>query len=110
MKFDGKKLKDRRNKLGLSLKNVADLTASSKSYIFEIEQDKGIEPGGNKVFLLSKALGVSMEWFYGEDSQQEDIKQAIVRLAHGSVSVIGTGSYYDICKLLYPDFEMEQPK
>ena len=107
MKFDGRRLKERREKMGFSLQELGNLCQITKSYIWELEQDKGMEPGGVKVFLMSKALGVPMEWFYGEDNQ-EDVKQAIVRLAHGVATVIGIESYYEVCKLVYPDFEVKK--
>lgn len=104
MKFDGKKLREKREQYGFSLQELADMCQCTKSYIHDLEKDKGIEPSGAKVFLFSRALGVPMDWFYGAESN-EDIKQAIVTLANGCASVIGVNAYYDICKKLYPDFE-----
>jgi hypothetical protein len=36
-------------------------------------------------------------------SETENIKQAVVLLAHASSSIIGTSAYFSICDLLYPE-------
>lgn len=64
--FQGQLLKHRREELDLTLEALAGRIESSKSYIWELE-NKNCDPGGHKLFLLSRALGVSMEWFYGHD-------------------------------------------
>lgn len=107
MKFDGSKLKERRQLYGFSLEELAKLTCSTKSYIWELESKGKCEPSGMKVFMMSRALGVSMEYFYGEDNS-EDIKQAIVNLAHAVSMTIGTDKYYEICQLVYPNFKPEK--
>jgi len=64
--FIGELLKNRRKLLGFSLEQLAKHIDSSKSYVWELENSK-IEPSGRKVFLLSMALGVPMEFFYGQN-------------------------------------------
>lgn len=51
-------LRDRRMELGLTLQQVADLTGTSKSYVYELEC--GIsEPGIAKAAALSRVLRLS---------------------------------------------------
>lgn len=64
IKFIGELLRNRRKLVGLSLEKLAELTRSSKSYIWEVENGR-TEPSGSKVLLMSMALGASMESFYG---------------------------------------------
>ncbi len=108
IKFDGALLKKRRKELGFTLDQLAKISNSSKSYIWELENNSKIEPSGQKIFLLAKALGVSMEYFYGEEVTQDNVKQAIVHLAHAVSSIIGGHEYYRICKMVYPDFNNAQ--
>ena len=39
-----------------------------------------------------------------KQTELENIKQAIVNLAHAVSAHIGTDNYYDICELIYPGF------
>jgi len=63
-KFLGNRMKERREELGFTLQDVAEFIGSSKSYIWEIENGN-VEPSGRNVLLLSRCLGMTMEWFYG---------------------------------------------
>ena len=64
MKFSGERLKERRKTVSLTLDALAQKCSSSKSYIWELENNKDIKPSGDKVYLLSLALGVPMEYFF----------------------------------------------
>ena len=67
MKFDGNRLKDLRTRRELSLEKLAKMCKTSKSYIWELENNTELEPSGAKIFLLSQALNVPMDYFYGVD-------------------------------------------
>lgn len=71
MRFLGERLKEQRKKTGYTLEALAKLTDSSKSYMWELESGKQLEPSGKKVLMLSRALGQPMEWFYGEESHAD---------------------------------------
>lgn len=67
MEFDRNRLKELRQKQGLTLEDLAKKCMSSKSYIWEIENKGTIEPSGRKIFLMAQALNVPMDYFYGVD-------------------------------------------
>jgi len=67
MKFDGNRLKEQRKKCGLSLDKLAKSALTSKSYVWELENNPELEPSGKKIFLMSQALNVPMDYFYGVD-------------------------------------------
>lgn len=80
-------MKTRRKQMGLSLDKLAQLTDSSKSYIWELE--KGCcEPSITKAFLIAKGLGVSLEWLCGDDLKAHDylarIGAKVVKIIEGS--------------------------
>ena len=76
MRFNGELLKERRKELGFTLDELADLTQSSKSYIWECEKGT-VDPSGSKVLLFSRALGMAMESFYGQTRDGEQIATRI---------------------------------
>lgn len=61
------KIKNERKRMGLTLQKLADLTDSSKSYIFEIESGKSKEIGASKIFKMSKALGVTADFLVNDN-------------------------------------------
>lgn len=62
--FDNLILKRARKAKGFTYAKLGELTNSSKSYMWELENREGLEPSGSKVFLIAKALDVDMESFY----------------------------------------------
>ena len=83
MKFDGSLLKKKRKERGLTLQDLADMCATSKSYIWELENNADLKPSGEKVFLMSQALTVPMNYFYGvkEDRTEYVLGTLIVWLS-----------------------------
>lgn len=56
----GKNIKFLRKRAGLTLEELAKHIGTSKSYIWEIENDK-LKPSVFKAYKLARALGVSVE-------------------------------------------------
>ncbi len=83
--FCCERLHAKRKELGLSLEALAKRTKSTKSYIWELENNKGINPSVDKVFLISRALGVSMEWLCGQDMTNDAYAAKIGALAINAV-------------------------
>lgn len=102
MDFDGKKLKELRKKHKLSLDKLALLTSSSKSYIWELENKKHLEPSGKKIYLFAQALGVPMECFYGgkPDALKETLGTLISWMAQSYNSPISIKEAETLIKML----------
>ena len=73
MSVIGNKIKTLRTDRGLTLDGLASLIYGSKSYIWDIENGNTPRPSADKVFLLSKALHVPMEYLINDDYQVEPV-------------------------------------
>jgi len=62
IKLFGAKIKHKRKKLKITLEQLANLTNSSKSYIWEIEKKENANPSVILAYSLSKALNLSMDY------------------------------------------------
>ena len=58
----GEKLSDLRKKKGYTLEKLAELTDSSKSYIWELENKNPPRPSGEKIAKIASVLGVTAEY------------------------------------------------
>lgn len=67
MKFSGVKLKHIRKSNGFTLQQLAERIDSSKSYIWELENNTYPNPGFTTVAKLAKELNISMDYFVTED-------------------------------------------
>ena len=65
----GAKLKHHRQEKGYSLDKLAELTESSKSYLWELENRESQRPSAEKLTALGDALGVSASYFLEEDTR-----------------------------------------
>ncbi len=62
----GQNIKKRRKELGLTLQDLATKTASSKSYIWELEsKDTVRRPSALKIMAIASSLHVTSEWLLG---------------------------------------------
>ena len=109
MNFDGKRLKLKRKENGLSLDALAKLCKTSKSYVWELENNKDLEPSGHKIFLLSQSLNTPMEFFYGvdEDTTKKVLGTLITWLGQSGNSTIGIDGASDLLKMLNPNTEVK---
>lgn len=58
----GDKIKELRNQKGHTLEKLAELTNSSKSYIWELENKAPPRPSAEKVSKIAEQLGVTIEY------------------------------------------------
>lgn len=65
----GARLRERRKKLGLTLKQVADKACTSKSYVWEVE-NKSYRPSVFHAIKLAHALNTSVEALFDPDYQE----------------------------------------
>jgi transcriptional regulator with XRE-family HTH domain len=67
----GKKIHAARKKEQLSLDKLAELTDSSRSYIWELENKDGVNPTADKVLKIARALKIPVEFLL--DNEQEEL-------------------------------------
>ena len=74
----GSKIKELRGQKGYTLKKLADLTGSSKSYIWELENRNPPRPSAEKISKIAEQLGVTMEYLLDAEANitQEDANDA----------------------------------
>lgn len=58
----GDKIRERRKEKGLTLDKLAELTGSSKSYIWELENKNPPRPSAEKLSKIGEQLGVTIEY------------------------------------------------
>jgi transcriptional regulator with XRE-family HTH domain len=58
----GDKIRELRKKKGYTLEKLAELTESSKSYIWELENQNPPRPSAEKVARIALALGVTSDY------------------------------------------------
>lgn len=58
----GTKIRDLRKEKGYTLEKLAELTESSKSYIWELENKDPPRPSADKVARIAAALGVTTDY------------------------------------------------
>ncbi len=68
----GQKIKDLRKAKGYTLDELAMLSESSKSYIWELENKAPPRPSAQKVAKIAKALDVTMDYFIDDEVTEED--------------------------------------
>jgi transcriptional regulator with XRE-family HTH domain len=69
MKF-GSRIKELRVKQQLTLDQLAQVTKSSKSYIWELENKNPPRPSAEKLAVIAAALGVTVDYLIGTDDEQ----------------------------------------
>ena len=58
----GDKIRTHRKEKGYTLEKLAELTDSSKSYIWELENKNPPRPSGEKIARIARVLGVTAEY------------------------------------------------
>ena len=77
----GAKIKRHRQEKGYSLDKLAELTASSKSYIWELENRDTRKPSGEKLTRIAQALEVTTDYLLDDSEEPSDqvLKEAFFR-------------------------------
>ena len=75
------KLKELRKAKGFSLDRLADLTKSSKSYLWELENRSARKPSAEKLTVIARELGVTTDYLLDDNAQpdEEVFKEAFYR-------------------------------
>ena len=70
----GKKIRKLRKEQGLTLDRLAELTESSKSYIWELENKNPPRPSAEKIAKIADQLGVEIQYLLdkGENIRKSD--------------------------------------
>jgi len=77
----GEKIRRHRQQKGYSLDKLAELTDSSKSYIWELENRETRKPSGEKLTKIAEALSVTTDYLLDESAEPDEqvIKEAFFR-------------------------------
>jgi transcriptional regulator with XRE-family HTH domain len=71
----GDKMRELRKRKGYTLEKLAELTDSSKSYIWELENKNPPRPSAEKVARVASALGVTSDYLV-DTSENTDVAEA----------------------------------
>jgi transcriptional regulator with XRE-family HTH domain len=71
----GDKIRDLRKQKGYTLEKLAELTDSSKSYIWELENKSPPRPSAEKVVRIASALGVTSDYLV-DPTEKTDVAEA----------------------------------
>lgn len=63
----GEKIQKLRKEKGFTLEQLADLTGSSKSYIWELENKNPPRPSADKLSKIAAQLGVTMDYLIDQE-------------------------------------------
>lgn len=67
----GARIKELRKKRELTLDQLAELTGSSKSYIWELENKEPPRPSADKLSKIAEKLGVTISYLIGEQAEED---------------------------------------
>ncbi len=65
----GEKIYKLRKEKGLTLEQLAELSESSKSYIWELENKKPPRPSADKLSKIARELGVTMDYLIDQEQK-----------------------------------------
>jgi transcriptional regulator with XRE-family HTH domain len=71
----GDKIRELRKKKGYTLEKLAELTDSSKSYIWELENKNPPRPSAEKVARIASTLGVTSDYLV-DPTEKTDVAEA----------------------------------
>ena len=71
----GDKIRELRKKKGYTLERLAELTRSSKSYIWELENKNPPRPSADKVARIASVLGVTSDYLV-DRTDKTDVAEA----------------------------------
>src|SRR6267154_1755233 len=71
----GEKIRKLRKHKGYTLERLGELTDSSKSYIWELENKNPPRPSAEKIARIAAALGVTSDYLMDEKDQKKETAQ-----------------------------------
>jgi transcriptional regulator with XRE-family HTH domain len=109
----GARLRRLREAKKLTLQQVADAVGCTKAYIWELEMKEGQRPSAERVHLLAKVLGVTMEDLMSETNEQ--VPQASVEdvaffRQYAGMTEEEKLRYQQALKLMFPSTGQEESK
>ncbi|MFJ5768961.1 helix-turn-helix domain-containing protein [Psychrobacillus sp. NPDC093180] len=93
MKDVGKKIRELRIQKGYTLKDIADKTNLTSSFLSQLERSK-TSVTLQSLSKISKALGVTQSYFFTQQEKQEENKQITRHKTHLDVEIHGTNFIY----------------
>jgi transcriptional regulator with XRE-family HTH domain len=107
----GARLRRLREAKKLTLQQVADAVGCTKAYIWELEMKEGQRPSAERINLLAKVLGVTMEDLMNETNEQ--VPQASVEdvaffRQYAGMTEEEKQRYQQALKLMYPTAGQEE--
>ncbi len=109
----GARLRRLREAKKLTLQQVADAVGCTKAYIWELEMKEGQRPSAERIHLLAKVLGVTMEDLMNESNEQ--VPQASVEdvaffRQYAGMTEDEKLRYQQALKLMFPTAGQEESK
>ena len=109
----GARLRRLREAKKLTLQQVADAVGCTKAYIWELEMKEGQRPSAERIHLLAKVLGVTMEDLMNESNEQ--VPQASVEDVaffrhYAGMTEEEKQRYQQALKLMFPTAGQEEAK
>ena len=109
----GARLRRLREAKKLTLQQVADAVGCTKAYIWELEMKEGQRPSAERINLLAKVLGVTMEDLMNETNEQ--VPQASVEdvaffRQYAGMTEEEKQRYQQARKLMFPTAGQEETK
>ena len=101
----GNKIRSLRKQHGLSLERLAELTGSSKSYLWELENRENPKPSAEKISKIAKVLEVTPEFLVNDrlvEPKPSEADEAFFRKYRG-LSPETKKKLNDILKILEGD-------
>ncbi len=109
----GARLRRLREAKKLTLQQVANAVGCTKAYIWELEMKEGQRPSAERIHLLAKVLGVTMEDLMNESNEQ--VPQASVEdvaffRQYAGMTEEEKLRYQQALKLMFPSTAQEESK
>ncbi len=73
----GEKIRTLRKEKGYTLEKLAELTDSSKSYIWELENKSPPRPSAEKIGKIASVFGVTPEYLIDKNLTEEGVADAV---------------------------------
>ncbi len=109
----GARLRRLREAKKLTLQQVADAVGCTKPYIWELEMKAGQRPSAERIHLLAKVLGVTMEDLMNDTNEQvpeASLEDVAFFRQYASMTEVEKNRVQDMMKLMFPDSEQEESK